>query len=183
MGATFMSAKDFRKIPVAERPFTLPHFQRLVSALGRKAAYIKQINPTSIIEHGQLWTRLQRHGIPTKIMLSVSMKLGTELVQEQSGRILTGHCGSLKAKKSLPSSYFWPNMDANISKHINFCVKCQASKKTGTMPHSLTPLPQCTANIMRVHIHLFGPLKHLALEINPYCNHRCIFQTFITSSN
>ena len=50
-------------------------------------------------------------------------------------------------------------MDADISAHITLCVKCQARRKTGTMPHPLTPLTQCTAMNQRVHIDLFGPLK------------------------
>ena len=126
---------------------------------GRKAAYMKLVGPTCFIEHGQLWRRLQRHGMPTRTVLVVPRKLAAELVQEAHGQILTGHDGMSKTKERLLSSYFWPNMDADISKHIEECVKCQARKKTGTMPHPLTPLPQCTEINMRVHIDLFGPLK------------------------
>ena len=33
-GATIMSVKDFRKIPIDQRPAKMPHFQKLVSASG-----------------------------------------------------------------------------------------------------------------------------------------------------
>ena len=50
-------------------------------------------------------------------------------------------------------------MDVDISAHKFSCTKCQARRKTGTMPHPLLPLPQCTQINQRVHIDLFGPLK------------------------
>ena len=126
---------------------------------GHKAAYIKEIGPTCFTEHGQLWRRLQRHGMPTKTVLVIPRSLVPQLVEEAHGQILTGHDGISKTKERLLGSYFWPNMDADISAHITSCVKCQARRKTGTMPHPLTPLTQCTAMNQRVHIDLFGPLK------------------------
>ena len=50
-------------------------------------------------------------------------------------------------------------MDADISKHISGCQKCQKRKDDRPQPTLLSPLPQCTAQNQRVHIDLFGPLK------------------------
>ena len=126
---------------------------------GRKAAYIKQVGPSCFIESGTLWRRLQRHGMPAKTVLVVPRSLAPQLVEEAHGQILTGHDGIFKTKERLLCSYFWPNMDADISAHIASCTKCQARKKTGTSPQPLTPQSQCTEMNQRVHIDLFGPLK------------------------
>ena len=106
--------------------------------------------------------------MPTKTVLVVPRELVPQLVEEAHGQILTGHDGVSKTKERLLCSYFWPNMDADITKHITSCVKCQARRKTGTMPHPLTPLPQCTAMNQRVHIDLFGPLKTTSTGKNTF---------------
>ena len=126
---------------------------------GKQAAYVKAVAPSCFLEHGQLWRRLQRHGMPTRTVLVVPRELTPQLIDEAHGQILTGHDGIFKTKERLLCSYFWPNMDADISAHIVSCTKCQARKKSGTMPHPLTPLSQCTSINQRVHIDLFGPLK------------------------
>jgi hypothetical protein len=53
---------------------------------------ITQIGPTCF-EHGQLWSRLQMHGIPTQTVLVVPRKQGPELVKEAHGQKQTFHDG------------------------------------------------------------------------------------------
>ena len=57
------------------------------------------------------------------------------------------------------SSYFWINMEADISQHLRSCEKCQLAKPNRNPPQLLSPLPQCTEPNQRVHTDLFGPLK------------------------
>ena len=81
------------------------------------------------------------------------------LVKEAHGQLLTGHDGISKMKEKLKESYFWPNMDADISEHIKACQRCQRRKDDRPQSTLLSPLPQCTAPNQRVHVDLFGPLK------------------------
>ena len=106
---------------------------------GKQATYVKAVAPSCFLEHGQLWRMLQRHGMPTRMVLIVPRELTPQLIDEAHGQILTGHDGIFKAKEILLCSYFWPNMDADISAHIVACSKCQARKKIrhyATPPHS-----------------------------------------------
>ena len=45
---------------------------------GKQAAYIKSIGPSCFLEHGQLWRRLQRHGMPTRTVLVVPRNLAPD---------------------------------------------------------------------------------------------------------
>jgi hypothetical protein len=64
-----------------------------------------------------------------------------------------------KTRERIKESYNWPNIDADVAKHISACQKCQKQKDDRHQPTLLSPLPQCTAPNQRVHIDLFGPLK------------------------
>jgi hypothetical protein len=50
-------------------------------------------------------------------------------------------------------------MERNISDHLQWCDKCQITKRGKASPELLSPLPQCTEPIQRVHADLFGILK------------------------
>ncbi len=71
----------------------------------------------------------------------------------------TGHFGVNKTKQQILQSYYWPNMDKDITEHLQSCDKCQLTKVGKVQPELLSPLPQCTEPNQRVHADLFGPLK------------------------
>ena len=49
-------------------------------------------------------------------------------------------------------------MDEDILKHIQECLKCQATKTNKFMKVTpLQPLPQCSMPNQRIHMDLFGP--------------------------
>ena len=113
----------------------------------------------SFIQDDILWTRMNKEEGTPRTVLFVPEVLREKLVQEAHGQLLTGHDGISKTKERLRESYFWPNMDADISRHILGCRKCQQRKDDRPQPTLLSPLPQCTEQNQRVHIDLFGPLK------------------------
>ncbi len=126
----------------------------------KKAAYIANVAKQCFLEDGILWRRLIRHDAPTRTVLVVPAALVDKLVHETHGALLAGHEGITKTKERLLQSYFWPNMDKDISRHIQACQLCQARRKdVRPVQNLLTPLPQCTALNQRVHMDLFGPLK------------------------
>jgi len=126
----------------------------------KKAAYVANIAKQCFLEDGILWRRLNRHDAPNRTVLVVPTALVDQLIHETHGALLAGHEGIAKSKEHLLQSYFWPNMDKDISRHIQACQRCQARRKdVRPVPNLLTPLPQCTALNQRVHMDLFGPLK------------------------
>ncbi len=92
-------------------------------------------------------------------MLLVPQHLIKQILSEAHGHFLPGHFGISKTKHRLLQSYYWPNMEKDISEHLSSCNKCQVTKVGKMAPELLSPLPQCTEPNQRVHADLFGPLK------------------------
>jgi len=82
----------------------------------------------------------------------VPQVLRDALVTEAHGQLLIGHDGISKTKERLKESYFWPNMDASIAKHIKACQRCQKRKDDR---------PQPTKEYTSICL---DPSKHLAME-------------------
>jgi len=121
----------------------------------RKAAYVAKIAPSCFLKDSILWRRIRRHDAPACTVLVVPAAAVDPLVHEAHTSPFAGHEGVTKTKERLLQSYFWPNMDSDISRHC-----CQARRKDiKSPPNLLTPLPQCTAMNQRCHMNLFGPLK------------------------
>jgi hypothetical protein len=91
----------------------------------------------------------------------VPQHLIPHILCEAHGQFLAGHFGISKTKERLLQSYYWPNMEKDISEHLQRCNKCQITKKNVASPELLLPLPQCTEPNQRVHADLFGPLKNV----------------------
>ena len=126
----------------------------------QQASYIQRVAPSCFLEDGILWRRLRRHDAPARSVLVVPAAKVDDLIHETHGALLAGHEGVTKTKERLLQSYFWPNMDKDIARHIQACQRCQARRKdVHPKQNLLTPLPQCTELNQRVHMDLFGPLK------------------------
>jgi transposase InsO family protein len=82
------------------------------------------------------------------------------ILREAHGQFLAGHFGVSKTKERLLQSYYWSNMEKDISEHLQRCDRCQITRKNVASPELLSPLPQCTEPNQRVHADLFGPLKN-----------------------
>ncbi len=84
-----------------------------------------------------------------------------DILHEAHGHLLAGHFGVSKTKQRLLQSYYWLNMDHDITEHLRQCDKCQLTKVGKIVPELLLPLPQCTEPNQWIHADLFGPLKTL----------------------
>ena len=126
---------------------------------GRTRAKIQALAKECFFENDVLWRRLNRYEIP-RTVLCVPRVMAEALVKEAHGHLLVGHNGMKKTKERLLNSYYWPNMDAYIYKHINECHKCQVRRTDHRGPPDvLHPLPITTDLNQRVAMDLFGPLK------------------------
>jgi hypothetical protein len=81
------------------------------------------------------------------------------ILHEVHAHFLAGHFSISKTKEHLWQSYYWPNMERDISDHLQKCDKYQVTKHGKTSPELLSPLPQCTEPNQKVHPNVFGPLK------------------------
>jgi len=130
----------------------LPNDRQLLAKIHKLASEV-------FFENNILWRRIVRDDLP-RTVLCVPHSLAGDLVQEAHGQLLTGHNGVAKTKERLLQSYYWPNMDAFIYKHITSCQKCQVRRTDHRQPPNiLTPLPLTTDVNQRIHMDLFGPLK------------------------
>jgi hypothetical protein len=108
--------------------------------------------------NGVVWRRLGAKYQHRSVLL-VPQHLIPDVLHEAHGHFLAGHFGISKTKEQLLQSYYWPNMESDISEHLRHCNKCQTAKSGRTALEFLSPLPQCTEPNQRVHADLFGPLK------------------------
>jgi Integrase zinc binding domain len=108
--------------------------------------------------NGVVWKRLGPNQQNRSVLL-VPQHLIKEILSESHGHLLAGHFGVNKTKQRILQSYYWPNMDKDITEHLQSCDKCQLTKVGKVQPELLSPLPQCTEPNQRVHADLFGPLK------------------------
>jgi len=122
------------------------------------AQLVYKMSQDCFVLDGVVWKRLganQQH----RSVLLVPQHLIPEILHEAHGHLLAGHFGVTKTKQRLLQSYYWPNMERDITEHLRRCDKCQLTKKGKMAPELLSPLPQCTEPNQRVHADLFGPLK------------------------
>jgi len=116
---------------------------------------------------GVVWKCLganQQH----RSVLLVPQHLISNILHEAHGHLLAVHFGVSKTKHLL-QSYYWPNMERDITEHLHRYDKCQLTKVGKMAPELLSPLPQCTEPNQRVHADLFGKaLVHGSLETQLY---------------
>jgi hypothetical protein len=58
-------------------------------------------------------------------VLLVPQHLIPDILHEAHGHFLAGHFGVTKSKQRLLPSYYWPNMERDITEHLRHCDKCQ----------------------------------------------------------
>ncbi len=122
------------------------------------AQLVYKMSSDCFILNGVVWKRLGAN-LQHRSVLLVPQHLIKQILSEAHGHFLSGHFGISKTKHRLLQSYYWPNMEKDISEHLNSCNKCQVTKVGKMAPELLSPLPQCTEPNQRVHADLFGPLK------------------------
>ena len=110
------------------------------------------------VQNGVVWKRLDKNHNFRPCLYAPS-HLKEKIISDAHGQELSGHFGLLKTKEQILNSYFWPNMEADISNHLRSCQKCQKILPNRNAPQLLTPLPLPTEPNQRVHADLFGPLK------------------------
>jgi hypothetical protein len=118
--------------------------------------------------NGVVWKRLG-FNLQHRSVLMVPQHLIKNILAEAHGHLLSGHFGISKTKHRILQSYYWPNMDKDITEHLKTCDKCQVTKSTKVLPELLSPLPQCTEPNQRIHADLFGPLKTTSGDKNLFC--------------
>jgi hypothetical protein len=142
------------------RPLRLYLLNRVLPENKTMAQLVYKMSNDSFVLNGVVWKRLGVNFQHCSVLL-VPQHLIKQILSEAHGHFLSGHFGILKMKHRLLQSYYWPNMEKDISEHLNSCNKCQVTKVVKMPPELLSPLPQCMEPNQRVHADLFGPLKTL----------------------
>jgi hypothetical protein len=85
----------------------------------------------SFIQDDILWIRINKEEGTPRTVLFVPEILRKKIVQEAHGQLLTGHDGIAKTRERIKESYYWPNIDADVAKHISACQQTTA-RNSGT---------------------------------------------------
>jgi hypothetical protein len=105
--------------------------------------------------NGVVWKRLGSN-LQHRSVLMVPQHLIKDILAEAYGHLLSGHFGVSKTKHRILQSYYWPNMDKDITEHLKTCDKCQVTKPSKVSPELLSPLPQCMEPNQRIHADLWS---------------------------
>jgi hypothetical protein len=107
------------------------------------AQLIYRMSQDCFVLDGVVWKRLGAQHQHRSVLL-VPQHLIPDILHEAHGHLLSGHFGVSKTKHRLLQSYYWPNMEKDITEHLRRCDKCQITKVGKMAPELLSPLPQCT---------------------------------------
>jgi hypothetical protein len=84
-----------------------------------------------------------------------------ELITEAHNSKFAGHGGRFKTEERLRQDFWWPNMDKDITEHIEQCEPCQTTTNKGKIQDGLIMGLQTTSGRSPGnHADLFGPLKN-----------------------
>ncbi len=139
------------------------------------AQLVYKMSNDCFVLNGVVW-KLLGANLQHRFVLLVPQHLIKQILSKAHGHFLSGHFGILKMKHRLLQSYYCPNMEKDISEHLNLCNKCQVTKGGKMSPELLLPLPKCTEPNQRVHADLFGPLKTLEGDKKFIVHNRCVYQ-------
>lgn len=101
-------------------------------------------------ESENLKTLVQRHDLYWKVLSDGSQVLvipdhdglRTEIIHECHATPWSGHVGLHKTLKLAERTFWWPNMRADIEKHVLTCESCQRNKSSSQKPAGLLkPMP------------------------------------------
>ena len=115
----------------------------------------EELAKIAVIRNNILWIKTKAN-----LVIYVPYSLRHELMTSAHGDLMVGHDGVKKCKERITECYYWPDMDNDLRKHMDECLKCQVSKKAKfEKTVELQPLPQCSMPNQRIHMDLFGPCK------------------------
>ena len=143
-------------------PQTKPIIDHLMHKSSKPSTKTISQAESCFLDQGVLWKRLQSYqswDSQTRTVLFLPTILRRRIICEAHGKLLTGHNGIQKTKERITTSYYWPNMEQDISNHIKTCLQCQLKDKQKKQLSPLQSLPICSAPNQRVHLDLFGAIK------------------------
>jgi hypothetical protein len=88
------------------------------------AKLIYNMSHDCFILNGVVWKRLGISHQHRSVLL-VPQHLIPNILHEAQGHLLAGHFGVSKTKQRLLQSYYWVNMEKDITEHLCHCDKCQ----------------------------------------------------------
>ncbi|GFO10965.1 gypsy retrotransposon integrase-like protein 1 [Plakobranchus ocellatus] len=105
--------------------------------------------------------RYQDLGRNVDVKQMVLPKLLQEYVMSVAHNSITGaHLGIRRTKDKVPSNFYWPGVDVDVTRYCRSCDVCQRTVKKGTVPRvPLEKVPLIDTPFQRVAIDLVGPIN------------------------
>ena len=118
--------------------------------------------------HRRFWVRTNARK-QVRNLLYAPHCLRSDILQEAHGYCLAGHSAIERTLERITTSWWWPSLRSDVTKHIQRCSGCQRTRKSDTKPAPLAPLPIPTEPNQRVHVDLYGPLKSSGFNKHVLC--------------
>ena len=84
----------------------------------------EELAKEAVLRNNILWIKKKGN-----LMIYVPYILRHEPMTSAHGDLMVGHDGVKKCKEWITECYFWPDMDNDLRKHMDECLKGQVSKK------------------------------------------------------
>ena len=119
-------------------------------------------HPVTIIDGMLMILPALRQGFLSTQNLRIALPntLRTAVIERAHASRLAGHSGSFKTAERVKELFWWPNIEADVQKHLQSCNTCLSITNKGVLPPAPNQFfPPCTGPNQRIHADLFGPLK------------------------
>ena len=140
------------------RNFLQDHVSANLTA--QQEAKVAKIAKDCVIRDNVIFFNLHRKNQPARFCALAPESMKNTILKDAHTTWDGGHGGELRTLNRITRSFWWPGITNDIDKFIHKCLRCQASKGKKPAPAPLQNLPLCEAPNERVHIDLFGELKH-----------------------
>ena len=84
-----------------------------------------------LTESDGLWYKGKQVVVPNVLGLR------TKIIAEYHDCVFSGHRGIARTKKAIGRGFWWPGLDADVTKHVQTCPSCQHNKPLKQKPGGL----------------------------------------------
>ncbi len=145
----------------------LRHHQIPEHSEGYKKRIERTAKNCSIIDN-IVYYWLRREGFRTQWAVLLPEALRETITNAAHSTWHGGHGGLHRTLNRIQQAYYWPGISTFVADFIKKCPRCQTRTDKKPPPFPLHSLPICDGANERIHIDLFGPLKHVSPHGNKF---------------
>ena len=115
-----------------ELRYYLEHFEPSPHCSKHIQRQIQEWGEDCFLQDHLIWRRRANKGYPDRNVIVLPQAFKSEIISAAHGQLLSGHQGINKTQERIEQSYYWPNMNQDIAKHVQHCLTCQKEETQQT---------------------------------------------------